>query len=79
MRGSAVLLQIHSGQLAERRSPLPVTSIEPGVAILYGLEVSFWKKPLWILVFSLKEKETRKKCIYICIYTPVVHPGKFAL
>lgn len=56
-----VLLQIHSGQLAERRSPLPITSNEPGVTILYNLEVSFWKKPLWILVFSLKEKEKKEK------------------
>lgn len=39
---------------------MPMTSYEPGVTILYSLEVSFWKKPLWILVFSLKEKEKRK-------------------
>lgn len=38
-----------------------MTSYEPGVTILYNLEVSFWKKSLWILVFSLKEKEKMEK------------------
>lgn len=64
-----MLLQIRPGQLAEGRSPLPVSSNEPGMTILYSLEVNFWKKPLWILVVSpkrnqksieLKKKEIRK-------------------
>lgn len=52
-----MLLQIRPGQLAEGRSPLPVSSNEPGMTILYSLEVNFWKKPLWILVVSPKRNQ----------------------
>ena len=55
MRGSAHAPSDHPGQLAERRSALPVTSNGPGVTILHSLEMIFWKKPLWILIFSPKK------------------------